>query len=39
MSHSSIPVNTVVHTAQVLIFLKDFFFFSTLKTLMCVSDT
>lgn len=36
MSHSSIPVNTVVHTAQVLIFLKDFFFLHSKDTYVCL---
>lgn len=37
MSCVFIPVNTVVHTAPALIFLK--IFFSSVKTPLCVLDT
>lgn len=36
MSHSCIPVNTVVHTVQALIFLKNFFSFHCEDTVVCL---
>lgn len=38
MSGTSIPVDTVIHTTQALIFLKVIFLFSV-KTHYCVSQT